>query len=249
MGFVYSKKLGREVQVDIYLPELPPETLLLVNDGQDLPLLDIPTLLKATPVMVAGIHAGSARRQEYGVAGIPDFQGDGSLAAEYTAFILEELLPWLYQQHPAVAGLPRGFAGFSLGGLSALDIVWRHPDIFTFAGVCSGALWWRDKPLDAHYSDLTDRIMHRVIRKGHFHPGMQFFFECGTDDETADRNNNGVIDSIDDTLDLIEELQMHGYQLQQDIHYLEIQGGRHHPDTWKLAVEAMLRLPFFSERK
>ena len=28
---------------------------------------------------------------------------------------------------------------------------------------------------------------------------MKFFFECGTEDETEDRNGNGIIDSIDDT--------------------------------------------------
>jgi len=37
-------------------------------------------------------------------------------------------------------------------------------------------------------------------------PGLKFFFECGTADETEDRNGNGIIDSIDDTKDLISAL-------------------------------------------
>ncbi len=41
--------------------------------------------------------------------------------------------------------------------------------------------------------------------------GMKFFFECGTLDEAGDRNNNGIIDSIDDTKDLISALVDKGY--------------------------------------
>ena len=41
---------------------------------------------------------------------------------------------------------------------------------------------------------------------------MKFYFECGTADESADRNQNGVIDSIDDTKDLISTLIEKGYE-------------------------------------
>ena len=48
--------------------------------------------------------------------------------------------------------------------------------------------------------------MHKIIRMANA-PWLKFFFECGALDETKDRNNNGIIDSIDDTLDLIDELK------------------------------------------
>ena len=48
---------------------------------------------------------------------------------------------------------------------------------------------------------------------------MKFFFECGTADEKEDRNENGVIDSIDDTLDLIATLKNKGYDSGKDISY------------------------------
>jgi hypothetical protein len=52
--------------------------------------------------------------------------------------------------------------------------------------------------------DDKHRIMHEQIKKGKFIPWLKFFFECGALDEIADRNNNGVIDAIDDTLELIK---------------------------------------------
>ena len=41
-------------------------------------------------------------------------------------------------------------------------------------------------------------------KKWRYFPGLKFFFQCGNMDETMDRNKNGIIDSIDDTLDLIQ---------------------------------------------
>ncbi|MFY0254615.1 alpha/beta hydrolase [Chitinophaga sp. 30R24] len=128
------------------------------------------------------------RRAEYGTAGVPDYMGQGQLAERYTQFIIQELLPYLQQRYPTFPLTRRAFAGWSLGGLSALDIVWRYPSFFQLAGIFSGSLWWRSKPLGADYRDDRDRIMHQLIRVGNFHPGQQFFFECGTADETADRN-------------------------------------------------------------
>ena len=63
----------------------------------------------------------------------------------------------------------------------------------------------------------------------------------GTHDETSDRNNNGIIDSIDDTLDLIRELEAKGYQRKTDIEYLELADGRHDVPTWGRAMPAFLQ--------
>lgn len=235
--------LHREVVLDLYRQSDTPRILLLVNDGQDLPVL--PASLPSG-LWIAAIHAGSRRRQEYGVAGIADYQGDGALAAVYSQCVIKELLPFLEQRYPALTQVKRAFAGFSLGGLSALDIVWQYPQYFQVAGVFSGALWWRSRPLDAAYRDERDRIMHRRIRESAYQPGLQFFFECGTDDETADRNSNGVIDSIDDTRDLITLLKDKGYREPEDIMYLEIAGGRHDKETWGRAMGVFLGLAFFT---
>lgn len=247
-----SEMLGRKLRIDFYLP---PDTergnweVLLVNDGQDLQTMHMETILgklyraKAIrPVLCIGIHSGPLRKFEYGTAVTPDYKGRGNLALRYLNFITEELVPAIHLLFPGKLHPRWGFAGFSLGGLSALDISWRQGHLFNLAGIFSGSLWWRtlDKD-DPDYQDAQHRIMHNQIRDSPRVPGMKFFFECGTLDETEDRNGNGIIDSIDDTLDLIADLTDKGYDPLSDIHYLEIEGGKHDTATWALAFPAFLQ--------
>lgn len=223
--------------------------LLLINDGQDMKNLGLVQILqdlyyeeKVQPVLCVGIHAGAERKMEYGVASEPDYQGRGAKACFYTSFIIHELLPFIYQKDPDISFCGKAFAGFSLGGLSALDIVWNHPDEFQKAGVFSGSLWWRSLDQDdPDYKDEEHRIMHLQIRNGKYEPGLKFFFQCGNKDETLDRNGNGIIDSIDDTLDLIKELTAKGYDGKKDIAYLELKDGRHDVPTWGKAMPSFLK--------
>lgn len=246
-----SDSLDRNVSVDFYLPTgvaNPAEmSLLLINDGQDLERLDLKSILedlydqeRIHPILAVGIHAGPDRRLEYGTAGETDYKGRGSKSTAYSDFIFSCLLPHIRHKFNVPKFREKAFAGFSLGALSALDIVWSHPDEFTKTGVFSGSLWWRKKDKhDPEYSDIKDRIMHNRIRNGKYHSWLKFFFECGGADEGEDRNKNGIIDSIDDTLDLIDELKAKGYQNDQ-IHYWLIEDGRHDIATWALAMPEFL---------
>jgi len=250
----HSRVLGRDVDVDIYLP---PEyysarsrsyPLLLLNDGQDLPAMRFFDTLEqlyrqeAVPhTVVVGVYAGRERHREYGTARQADYKGRGDKAALYRDFVLTELMPLLHRRF-RLSGLPEEsvFGGFSLGGLSAFDIAWAHPEIFGTAGVFSGALWWRWSHVDTHNPD-ADRIIHDIVHKTPNRPNTQrFWLQCGTLDETDDRNNNGIIDSIDDTLDLIKALKKQGYAEEQAIRYVEIVGGEHNPHTWGRAMPDFL---------
>lgn len=248
-----SRHLQRSVTIDFYLPtrvEHPSGmSLLLINDGQNMEemgfariLSDLYTAAAIRPLFCAAIHAGTERKMEYGVASQPDYLGRGAKAGAYSLFIMEELLPYIRETYAVPHFAEQAFAGFSLGGLMALDMVWQHPDAFTKAGVFSGSLWWRSIDQDQpEYDDHQHRIMHQVIRKGHFHAGQRFFFQSGNMDETNDRNHNGIIDSIDDTLDLIEELVNKGYDRYKDICYLEMADGRHDIPTWGRAMPVFLK--------
>lgn len=66
-----------------------------------------------------------------------------------------------------------------------------------------------------------------------------FWFQCGTLDEDEDRNNNGVIDAIDDTMDMIKALQSKGFS-DEYIRYIEIEDGEHDPRTWGKAMPDFL---------
>lgn len=247
---IQSSFLNREVIVDIYVPlsveDLSALSLLLINDGQDLSKMHFAQMLDALieanqlrPLLCVGIHAGADRKLEYGTATVLDYAGRGAMAAAYHRFVLEELLPYLHVQYCVKAFRQMGMAGFSLGGLTAIDLVWSHPNILSLAGVFSGSLWWRTKDLDNGYCEDTDRIMHDLVRKGRYQSGLRFYFTTGSQDETADRNNNGIIDSIDDTLGLIEELNAKGYT-NADIEYINYEDGRHDVETWARAMPQFL---------
>jgi enterochelin esterase-like enzyme len=250
-----SKILGRNIRIDFYLPLESSAALydvLLVNDGQDLQSMVFSSILgklyntnAIRPLLCIGVHAGPLRKFEYGTAIAADFKGRGKLAHRYMEFIVDELIPAVHLLFPGRLQARWAFAGFSLGGLSALDIAWKHGQLFNLVGVFSGSLWWRsiDKD-DPEYQDEQHRIMHNQIRDGHLIKGMQFFFECGTEDETEDRNGNGIIDSIDDTKDLISVLSEKGYLPDKDIFYHEIAGGKHDIPTWALAFPVYLKWAF-----
>lgn len=240
-----SDYLGRGVRVDIFTP---PQYLtekkaffpiVLFNDGQDMTTLGMHATLtdlflhdKVKPFITVGIHCSDDRINEYGTQSQPDYKGRGAKAKPYNDFIMNELLPFLRSEYRCkTAAEDMVFAGFSLGALSALDIAWSNEGVFGKVGVFSGSLWWRSRDWQEHDPD-GGRIMHDMVAHSTRREGLKFWFEVGTRDEESDRNNNGIIDAIDDTLDLINCLVAIGYRPHEDIKYVEIEGGEHNPHTW-----------------
>lgn len=251
--FIESKALKRRVDLTILTPQgiLAPNKLplLLVNDGQDFEALQIENTVQdliqqrlIPPIMVVGVHANHNRLSEYGVICQSDYANRGDRAANTASFITSELLPFLSRNY-VIDTNTINYCGFSLGGLMALDIAWNFAPTFSKVGVFSGSLWWRQKALDMGYVS-DDRIMHKQIRVSTEKPSLQFWFECGTNDETDDRDQDGIIDSIQDTLDCISELEKKGYQWGRDIAYTEVKGGEHNPETWGNVMPEFLKWAF-----
>src|SRR5471030_3287453 len=151
---IASQYLEREVLIDVYIPAnaIWPErtALLLINDGQDLLKMPFEEILdelttngEIEPLICVGIHCGPERKREYGTAYSPDFKGRGDKAGLYTKFVFDELLPFIRRKYNIPSFKEKSFAGFSLGGLSALDIAWNQASEFSRVGVFSGSLWWR----------------------------------------------------------------------------------------------------------
>jgi iron(III)-enterobactin esterase len=235
-----SKHLQRDVRLTLIYPKLLNNKLpvLFFNDGQDFEALkmklSISTLLASEtilPFFCVGIHANHDRIQEYGTASQADYKQRGAKAKHHQDFLIEELLPMLIEKY-GVQDKGNVIAGLSLGGLSAMDIGWHNAQLFAKIGVFSGALWWRQKSEEDGYTDENDRIIHNLVRAGIYQPNLKFWFEAGTNDEQSDRNNNGIIDAIDDTLDLMKELEKKGYQNKNDFVYVEIKNGEHNTQTW-----------------
>lgn len=247
-----SSHLERKVKVDIYLPSETDmyKSTLLLNDGQDMEQLGLvktfSLLLSKVDIHnigIVAIHANEGRMQEYGVTGHPDFKKRGKKAEKHRDFVIKELTPFLQKEY----GLMKEdhanvFAGFSMGGLSALDIAWNNPQLFNKIGVFSGSLWWRTMNTGKPEDD-NSRIMHRLIRESEKREDLKFWLQTGTRDEAKDRNKNGIIDSIDDTTDLIKELKILGYT-EEDIVYEEILDGQHNFSTWSKVFPKFLLWAF-----
>jgi iron(III)-enterobactin esterase len=245
---ISSISLNREVHITLIYPKNISKKMnvLIFNDGQDFNELEIKASIsylltqnKISPFLCVGIHANHERLQEYGTASQADYKNRGSKAKSHNDFVINELLPYLRKKY-LIKTQGNVIAGLSLGGLSAMDIGWNTPMEFSKIGVFSGSFWWRQKSEEDGYTDEHDRIMHNIIREGIYKKGMKFWFEAGTNDEKSDRNNNGIIDAIDDTLDLIKELEKKGHKRDNDLIYREVEGGEHNQNTWKKVLPEFL---------
>ena len=87
-------------------------------------------------------------------------------------------------------------------------------------------------------------MLHRLVKESEYRKDFKFFFECGELDEFEDRNKNGVIDSIDDTIDLMRLLIRKGYREGRDIYYLQMPDGRHDVPSWAKAFPVFLKWKF-----
>jgi len=248
---IRSSYLSRTVELSIILPPLyssKPYPVIWLNDGQDIPALELEATMQRMykrksiqHCILVGVHANEDRMQEYGTSEMADYNNRGAKAGLYAEFFVNELIPFIQSAYNVSKDKHKHtIAGFSLGGLSALDIAWNYPDKFNRVGVFSGSLWWRKTAISRGYKDDRDRIIHQLIRKTEKREGMQFWLEAGTNDESGDRNKNGVIDSIDDTIDLIRELKEKGYT-DQDIQFVLVKGGEHNQNTWGEVMPHFLR--------
>ena len=225
--------------------------VLYINDGQDMEQLRLHETLanlyaqkRIEPLIVVAIPTNENRLQEYGTAITANAQELGKLARQYNRFVTEEVMPVIASSWRTLTG-PENTAvlGASLGGLSAFDLAWNHPDCFGMVGVFSGSFWWRASETDPHITP-NQLIAHEMVRRSHYRPGFRAWFEAGTLDEKDDRDNNGVIDAIQDTLELMDELALLGYKRGQDMVYLEVENGHHNYETWSQVLPDFLQWAF-----
>jgi enterochelin esterase-like enzyme len=250
-GFLNRKVHFRWVAPASYRDSTTLFPVLLMNDGQDFNSLGLEQTLASNYASGAsagfvyvGLETNQQRIQEYGTAASADFKGRGKKAAAYSRFVMEEFIPFLKSEFRLSQKKEDWvYCGMSLGGLSAFDMVIRHPGVFGKAGVFSGSFWWRKKAYVRYDTEDRSRIILDVIKSSEYSPHLKFWFECGTEDETADRNKNGVIDSIDDTLDVIRELEAKGYS-RPAITYVEVAGGKHDLPTWGAVFPQFLKWAF-----
>lgn len=248
---LYSRHLQRNVKLHVIHTPPPSDrsqyNLLILNDGQDLDKLRVKETLdslyksrKIAPLVIIGVEAGD-RMQEYGVTDKPDYLGRGKRAAYYDAFINNELFPYAKKESGVRKFQSVAIAGCSLGGLSAFDIAWNHPDKISKVGVFSGSFWWRDKASeDSSYTDEKNRIMYAKLKASRKKPGLAYWFYAGAAEEKGDRDKDGIIDVIDDTKDIINFLEKRNLVLPDGLVYMESPTGIHDYTSWSVVFPVFL---------
>ncbi len=204
---------------------------------------------KILPLVIIGVEAGD-RMQEYGVADKPDYLGRGSKAGLYDAFINDELYPYAKKESGVRKFKTVVVAGCSMGGLSAFDIAWNHPDKINKVGVFSGSFWWRDKSSDdSTYSDEKNRIMYTKLKASRKKPGLQYWFYAGAAEEKGDRDKDSIIDVIDDTKDVINLLKKKNIVAETGLVYRESPTGIHNYSSWSKVFPDFLIWAFGQQSK
>lgn len=248
---VYSKHLQKNIDLTIISTPFPENkneyNLLLVNDGQDIEHFNLKKIIDSLykknslkPLLVICITPYD-RKQEYGVAGYPDYQNNGSSAEKYGAFIADELLPSIKKRMGISSFASIAISGCSLGGLSAFDVAWDYADKIDKVGVFSGSFWYRYKDAkDPSYSDDKDRLIINKIRASEKKPHLKYWMYAGDKEETADRDNDGIIDVVDDTKDLIDCIKNKHVCAPGDIVFIEKANGTHDYNSWSRVLPEFL---------
>jgi len=256
---LYSRHLQRNVKLHVLHTPPPSDrslyNLLILNDGQDMNKLRVKETLdslydakKIAPLVIIGVEAGD-RMQEYGVTDNPDYLGRGKRAGFYDAFINNELYPYAKKESGVRKFRSFAIAGCSIGGLSAFDIAWNHPDKISKVGVFSGSFWWRDKASeDSSYSDEKNRIMYSKLKASRKKPGLQYWFYAGAAEEKGDRDKDSIIDVIDDTKDIIALLEKKNVVPPDGIVYKELPNGIHDYISWSEVFPEFLIWAFPADR-
>jgi len=253
----HSAALHNHRTIEVFLPPAYASDttqhykVLYANDGQDMTALELKTSLeklyadgKIENIIVVAIYATHERVKEYGVAGIPNSLGQGNKAKFYGQFLLGEVMPYIQRNYRVREGAANtAIMGASLAGLAAFDLTWQHPSLFGKVGVFSGSFWWRSDDSSV-VAKQNSRIMHKVVRESNKPEGLKMWFQAGTEDEANDRDNNGVIDAIQDTTELMDELRHKGYRDGAEMVYREVVGGKHNQTTWAEVLPEFLGWAF-----
>ncbi len=250
--------------------------VLYVNDGQDRETVHLRQTLQEliaqgairAPIVVAidmprdrmGAYGLSDREHGTNVVAKTRYGGIGTQAHAYSEWVAHTLVPAIDARYRTrTTPDARAVLGWSLGGLNAFNLAWQYPEVFAVAGAFSPSFWPASDTTDDASMQRT-RMAQRIVDTGPVRVGARWFLAVGTDEESSDRDGDGINDAIDDTRDFIDGwqsdaggmkgLRQLGYSVNLDhaTHpsradaalYL-LPGGHHNQASWALMLPQFLR--------
>ncbi|MGY4517446.1 alpha/beta hydrolase-fold protein [Lysobacter sp. HA18] len=255
---------------------LPACDSLYVDDGQDaeaVHLADTVSSLAASgdiraPIVIAidmppdrmGAYGFSDRAAGKSVVAPTKYGDVGARAQAYSEWLVHTLVPFVDSRY-AVRPSPdaRAILGWSLGGAHAFNVGWQYPEVFGRVGAFSPSFWLATDRTDASTLQRT-RIAQSMLATVDARHGSRFFFAIGTDEETSDRDADGINDAVDDVRDLVggwnadpggmRGLRQLGYRVTEDpmhdtgssdVALYVLDGGRHEQASWARMLPVFLR--------
>ena len=245
-----SKNLNAVREVTVYLPPGFDERqdrrypVLYMHDGQNLFEADrafIPGQhwrlneaadqaiadRAAQPMIIVGIDNGGPERiDEYTPTHDPK-KGAGGRADIQARMIIEELKPMIDSRfRTQVEREHTGIGGSSLGGLLALHLTLKHPDVFGRASVMSPSVWW------------NDRVVVRDIEAFQYPVRPRIWLDIG--------GREGA-EALNDARLVRDRLVERGWT-EDDFYFHEDKRGDHSERAWAGRARVMLEFLFPSEQ-
>jgi predicted alpha/beta superfamily hydrolase len=175
------------------------------------------------PLIVVGIYnTGDRRIQEY--TPVEDRRLGGGQADAYGKMLLKELKPFVDAQYRTLSGAENcGMGGSSLGGLVTLYLGLRYSSVFAKLAVMSPSVWWQNRAILKTVDALRKK------------PELRIWLDVGTKESTR---------AVPDTRALRDLLIGKGWQLGENLAYLEAENAEHTESAWAQRVAPMLRFLF-----
>ena len=176
------------------------------------------------PLIIVGIYnTGDHRLDEY--TPTPEaHHGRGGHAHDYGRMLVEELKPFIdntYKTDPSAASTAMG--GSSLGGLLTMHLGLRYPTAFSRLAALSPSVWW------------DDCVIVREVEALPTHLPLRIWLDAGTAEG---------VDTLGNVRALRDALLAKGWELGEDLSYLEAEGGEHNERSWSTRVERVLKFLF-----
>ncbi len=179
------------------------------------------------PLIIVGIYNTPKRLAEY--TPMRDRRGRGGRARAYGKLIVQDLKPFIdseYRTLPEVGHT--GLGGSSLGGLVTLYLGLQYPEVFSKLLVMSPSVWWADRAILKQVRKLPHKLNEKI------------WLDVGS----SEGDNPAA--ALRNTLELRDILLSKGWQLGQDLAFMQDEGAGHNEKAWGQRVPRAL--PFLFQR-